>query len=122
MNIELNLGFVADTVGYVTGGDHFASQFAMTRLIIEEHIGGEGFEKGGLLQTAQEQRFVQADIPFAQGADHSLMGRCRTRRHQGGADRTTIVGEFALQQIERGEEAFERPPRNGSRADSRSLA
>jgi hypothetical protein len=43
-------------------------------LVIEKHIGGEGLRNADF-SGRQKQRFVQADIPFAQGADHPLMGR-----------------------------------------------
>lgn len=101
---------------------HFTRFFTVTGLIIEKHIGGERLKEGRLLQTAEKQRLVQTDVPFAQGANHPFMGGCRARRDQRRADRAACVGKLALQLIERSEKRFERPAAQGSRADSRSLA
>ena len=73
------LPFVADTVGHMPGCYDLAGALAVTGLIVEKHVGGKGFEECRFGQTAEEQRLVEADIPLAQGADHPLMGRCRTR-------------------------------------------
>lgn len=52
----LNLLLVAYAMGDMTGGDDFAGQFAMTGLIVEKHVGGEGLEEGRLGQAAEKQR------------------------------------------------------------------
>lgn len=64
----------------------------MAGLVVEKNIGGEGFEKGRFLQAAQEQRLVETNVPFAQGADDPLMGRCRAGGNQGRADRQASSG------------------------------
>ena len=80
----------------------------MAGLVVEKNIGGESFEKGRLLQAAQEQGLVETDIPLAQGADDPLMGGRRAGGDQGCADRAGIVGKLALQQIQRREKSLER--------------
>ena len=54
----------------VTGG------VTMPLLVIEKHIRIEGPQELSLVETTQEQGFIDADIPGAQRANHPLMGRC----------------------------------------------
>src|SRR5689334_6590407 len=96
-------------MGHMTGGDDFTGQLAVTGLIVEKHVGRKGFEKGRLGQAAEEQRLVKTNVPFAQRTNHPLMGRCRSRRDQRGTDRTGVLRELTLQQIESGKKALERP-------------
>ncbi len=83
-------------MGNMAGGDNFACFFAMTRLIIEKHIGSERLKKCRLFQAAEKQRLIQTDIPFAQGADHPFMGGRRAGGDQRCPNRAGSLGEFAL--------------------------
>lgn len=111
MNLALDLDFrlIAHAMGHMPGGHHLPGFLAMAGLVVKKHVGGKRFKERRFFQAAEKQRLVQADIPLTQGADHSLMGRCRTRRHQRGADRARLIGELALQQIEGRQEALEWP-------------
>ena len=46
----------------------------MPLLVVEEHVGAEAIQEGAFFQAAEEQAFVDAHVPGAQGADHALMG------------------------------------------------
>ncbi|MNI99324.1 hypothetical protein D3C73_1583740 [compost metagenome] len=56
--------------------DNAARPLAVAGLIVEKHIGGEGFKERRLVQTAKEQRLVKTDIPLAQRADHPFVRGC----------------------------------------------
>ena len=76
---------IADAVRHVPGGDHIDSASKMSLLVIKEQVGAERLKKAGLVQAAEEQGFVQPDVPFAQGTNHPLMGR-RTLTCAGSAE------------------------------------
>ena len=100
------------------GGHHLAGFLAMAWLVIEEHIGRKGLEKGCLVQATKEQRLIEANIPFAQGANDPLMGWSRTRGNQGRADRAKVLGKLPLQAIQSIEEGLKGPPPSNSRAEA----
>ena len=60
-------------MGHMPGGDKLHGFLAMPGLVIEEHIGSKRLQERGFFQAAQEQRLVQANIPFTQGANHPLV-------------------------------------------------
>ena len=49
----------------------------MNGLIIKKYLGTEGLEYFSLLNTAQEEGFINSDIPSPEGLDDSFMCRCR---------------------------------------------
>lgn len=95
-------------MGHMPGRDKLPGFLAMPGLVIEKHIGRKRLQKRGFFQAAEEQRLVQADIPFTQGANHALVRRRRTRGDQGGTDRAGLIGKLALQQVERRQKTLER--------------
>ena len=80
----------------MTGGHVFPGRFAMALLIVEEHVRAERLQKGPFGQPAQEQAFVQANAPAAQGAHHPFMGRRRAGGDQRGANRAALRGKLPL--------------------------
>ena len=62
-------------MGDMTGGDYFATFFAVAGLVIKEHVGTKGFKNGGFLQAAEELALIQTDIPLPQGTNHPLVRR-----------------------------------------------
>ena len=54
---------VRHAVRYMTGSHVAACRFAVSLLIVEEHIGMKGFQKFPFIQPAQKQGFINADIP-----------------------------------------------------------
>jgi len=65
--------FVRDAVGHVAGGYTLRSATDMGRLIVEENIRTEGFQKLRLGHAAEEQRLIDSDMPGAQGANDAFM-------------------------------------------------
>lgn len=101
--------FVAHPVRDVPGSDHVPGLLAVSRLVIEENVGGKCFKESRLVQAAEEQRFIQPNVPFTQGTYHPLMRGSRTRGDQRRADRALLFGKFALQLVQGRQKGLERP-------------
>ena len=99
---------IADAVRHVPGGDHIDSASTMSLLVIKEQVGAERLKKAGLVQAAEEQGFVQPDVPFAQGTNHPLMGRRTARGEQCRPDRALFASKLGLDPVERGKKRLER--------------
>ena len=74
------------------------------RGVVEENVSAEGFQERPLVAAAEEQRFVEAHAPVAQGQDHALVRGRGTRGDERGADRRILLGKGLLQSMQRGEE------------------
>ena len=82
----------------------------MPLLIIKEDIGAEGSQEISLGEPAQEQAFVQANIPFPQCAYHPLMGRSTAGSDQCRADWAAFHGKAVLKLVQSRQKRLERPP------------
>src|SRR5512144_2062778 len=82
--------------------------FAVLRLVVEKDVRTERSQKLRLVGAAQEQTFVQPDVPRPQRTDDSLMRRRCPRRHQCRTNRTNTTFEFGLQTMQTAEEILER--------------
>ena len=63
----------------------------MNRLVIEEDVGIECFQDLALLDTAQEEGFVNPDVPCPQGSDNAFMGWCAPCCNKSGPDGAGIL-------------------------------
>src|SRR5690349_11752478 len=83
----------------------------MGALVIEKDVGAEGAQELSLVESAEKQCFVNADVPGAQRPDDALVRRCAASRDQRRADRARLVGEIALDAVQAGQEFLERSAR-----------
>src|SRR5690242_3064304 len=102
---------VAYPVWHMTGGDVLACRFDVGRRVVEKDVRTEGVQERTLVAPTQEQGFVDAHAPAAQGEDHALVRGRGAGGDQRGADRRILRREGGLQPVERGEKAAERPHR-----------
>lgn len=69
----------------------------MDLLIVKEDVGIEGFEDLALFDPAQEEGFVDADVPGTQGTNHPFVGRGGSCSHESRPDgRGFFIGEPGL--------------------------
>src|SRR5262249_39998758 len=76
-------------------------------LIVEEEIGTERTQELALVEPAEKERLVDADIPGAKRADHALMRRRAARGDERGADRALVLGGGGLDVVQRGQKILE---------------
>lgn len=58
---------------HVSGGNMLAGRLAVLGLVIEKDIGAIGMQKFTLIEAAEKERFIDADIPVTQGQYHALV-------------------------------------------------
>src|SRR3546814_17009057 len=84
--------------------------------VCSSDVGAEYIEERPLGAPAEEQRLVQANAPFAQGADHAFVRRRRARGDQRGAELRLLPRRIRrLQEAKRAAEPAERPARESVR-------
>lgn len=59
--------------------------FDVAALIVEEDVGAEGPQEFAFVESAQKKRFIDANVPGAQGADDALVRGRSARGDEGGA-------------------------------------
>src|SRR5262245_25384345 len=91
----------------VSGRDMTRRRLGVTALVVEEDVGAESLEEGPLVQSAEKQRLVDADVPGSQRAHDPLVRRGAARRHERGPDGRALGRIFRLNAMQRSEEAFE---------------
>src|SRR5256714_2372039 len=103
--------FVGDAERHMPGRDVAGRRLDVAALVVEKNVRAEGFQERALVQPAQKQGFVDADVPGAQRAHDAFVGGRAARRHQGGADGRAVRREFGLDAMQRREETLERASR-----------
>jgi len=101
---------VTDAMRDMSGGHYTDRAAAMPLLIIEEKIGTKSAQELGFVHAAEEQRFIQTDVPFPQRANHPFVRRSTAGSEQCGADRALPCGKFCLDSIQGRKKRLERPP------------
>src|SRR5204863_7696876 len=76
-------------------------------LVVEENVRAKRAQEFPFVETAEEKRLVDPDVPRAQRADHPLMRGCAAGRHERRADRARIFREISLDPMESGEKFLE---------------
>lgn len=66
---------IGDAMRHMPGRHMARRRFTVPGLIVEEHIGREGFEKGAFIEPAQKQALINTDAPCTQGTHHPFMRR-----------------------------------------------
>src|SRR5262252_9267638 len=105
--MRLEKSLVGDAERHVAGSDVPRGRFGVPALVVEEDVGAESLEERPLVESAEEQRLVDADIPSAQRAYDALVRRRAARSHQRRADRCVLGGILGLNSMQRCQEALE---------------
>src|SRR2546430_6519561 len=103
--------FVGDAERHMPGRDVAARRLDVAALVVEKNVRAEGFQERALVQPAQKQGFVDADVPGAQRAHDAFVGGRAARRHQRGADGRAVRREFGLDAMQRRQKTLERASR-----------
>src|SRR5437773_11333197 len=103
--------FVGDAERHMPGRDVPARRLDVAALVVEKNVRAESFQERALVQPAQKQGFVDADVPGAQRAHDAFVGRRAARRHQGGAHGRAVRREFGLDAMQRRQKTLERASR-----------
>ena len=115
------LGFIGDAVRHVARGDVFHRRLDVRALIVEENVGAERAEDLALVEAAQEEHLVDADVPCAQRANDALVRGRAARRDERGDDRARFFAEIGLDPVQAARNSLKGPPDSGSSAASASL-
>ena len=82
--------------------DMLCCRFDVRALIVEEEIGPERAQKLSLVETAEKERLVDADVPRAQSPDHARMCRGGARGDERRADQAAVLQILGLDLVQRG--------------------
>src|SRR2546430_163412 len=111
--------FVGDAERHMPGRDVAARRLHAAALVLGKNVRAEGLQERALVQPAQKQGFVDADVPGAQRAHDAFVGGRAARRHQRGADGRAVRREFGLDAMQPREQTLERASRQ--RLDRKSV-
>src|SRR5882672_4394556 len=100
-DLAASRSLVGDAERDVPGRDVAARRLGVTALVVEEDVGAESLQKWALVEPAEEQRLVDADIPRAQGAHHAFVGGRAARSHQGSPDGRALGRMLGLDTMQR---------------------
>ena len=78
-----------------------ARRVAMDALVVEKDVRIEGCEKTPLVEPAEKECLVDADIPSTQGTDHPLVRGRTARGHERGAQRRCLGRKECLKLMDR---------------------
>src|SRR5216117_4446881 len=84
-----------------------ARRLDVAALVVEKNVRAESLQERTLVQPAQKQGFVDADVPGAERAHDAFVGGRAARRHQGGTDGRAVRREFGLDPVQGGEKTLE---------------
>src|SRR5512144_2057012 len=107
----LDISFIGYSMRDMAGGHVLRRRFDMPSLIIEEYIRAERAQELALVEPAEKQRLVDADVPCAKRTDHPFVRRRAARRDERRADRARILRKIGLDPMQRGKEFLERSAR-----------
>src|SRR6185295_7626920 len=107
--------FVCDAVWNVTRGDMLCRGLDMSPLVVEKDVRAERPQELALVESAEKERLVDADVPRPKRADHPFVRRGAARRDERGAYRTVILGKVGLDSMQCREKVLERSSRKRRR-------
>ena len=80
----------------------------MPPLVVEKDVRAECPQELALVEAAEEERLVDADVPRAKRSDHPFVRRRAACRDERGANRTVILGKVGLDSMQCREKVLER--------------
>ena len=94
----------------MSAGDVAFCTVNMPFLVIEEDVGAKGFEEFGFVHTAEEQSFINTNIPVAECSNNPFVRWGWTRGDERCTDRSVVLGVLFLKFMESLQEVFKGPP------------
>ena len=95
------------------GSDMLARRLDVAALVVEKDIRPESLKKRPLIQTTEEQGFIDTNIPGAQGSHHALVRRRAASGNQRGSNHRLLGRILGLNALQGREKILEGPAHQG---------